>query len=175
MWSPRRHRLAAETEAQAPASDPDPCRRTRGQKVGGQFDVAWASLSTRVLSFVMHQTPLAEALTLESIQRLPKTDLHVHLDGSLRLDDDPGARRAREGRAARGRSGATSGRDASWRELRDARRIPQGVRHDPASDADRRSRCGESPTSSPKMQPARTSATWRSAMRPCFTLAAASI
>jgi adenosine deaminase len=33
----------------------------------------------------MHQTPLAEALTLESIQRLPKTDLHVHLDGSLRL------------------------------------------------------------------------------------------
>src|SRR5437867_3291365 len=25
------------------------------------------------------------ALTLEAIQRLPKTDLHVHLDGSLRL------------------------------------------------------------------------------------------
>ena len=26
------------------------------------------------------------ALTIEAIRRLPKTDLHVHLDGSLRLD-----------------------------------------------------------------------------------------
>jgi adenosine deaminase len=29
---------------------------------------------------------MASALTLELIQKLPKTDLHVHLDGSLRLD-----------------------------------------------------------------------------------------
>jgi adenosine deaminase len=29
---------------------------------------------------------MASALTLEFIQKLPKTDLHVHLDGSLRLD-----------------------------------------------------------------------------------------
>ena len=28
---------------------------------------------------------MADVLSLEDIQRLPKTDLHVHLDGSLRL------------------------------------------------------------------------------------------
>jgi adenosine deaminase len=33
----------------------------------------------------MHQTQTSGALTLELIERLPKTDLHVHLDGSLRL------------------------------------------------------------------------------------------
>ena len=29
---------------------------------------------------------MAPELTLEFIEKLPKTDLHCHLDGSLRLD-----------------------------------------------------------------------------------------
>ncbi len=34
---------------------------------------------------VMHQTQQAATVSLEDIEKLPKTDLHVHLDGSLRL------------------------------------------------------------------------------------------
>jgi adenosine deaminase len=38
-----------------------------------------------VLSFVMPQGPATKTIPLELIEKLPKTDLHVHLDGSLRL------------------------------------------------------------------------------------------
>ena len=33
----------------------------------------------------MLHSSMAKPITLEVIRRLPKTDLHVHLDGSLRL------------------------------------------------------------------------------------------
>jgi adenosine deaminase len=38
-----------------------------------------------VVSFVMPQGPAIKTIPLELIEKLPKTDLHVHLDGSLRL------------------------------------------------------------------------------------------
>jgi len=38
-----------------------------------------------VVSFVMPQGPATKTIPLELIEKLPKTDLHVHLDGSLRL------------------------------------------------------------------------------------------
>jgi adenosine deaminase len=38
-----------------------------------------------MLSFRMPQPKPARAISLELIEKLPKTDLHVHLDGSLRL------------------------------------------------------------------------------------------
>jgi adenosine deaminase len=39
----------------------------------------------RVVYSVMPQGPATKTVPLELIERLPKTDLHVHLDGSLRL------------------------------------------------------------------------------------------
>jgi adenosine deaminase len=38
-----------------------------------------------VVSFIMPQSQPASVVPLELIEKLPKTDLHVHLDGSLRL------------------------------------------------------------------------------------------
>ncbi len=43
------------------------------------------AIVARMVYFVMHQTQSPGAITLELIEKLPKTDLHVHLDGSLRL------------------------------------------------------------------------------------------
>jgi adenosine deaminase len=43
------------------------------------------ALSPAVVHLVMAQTQPPTAVSLELIERLPKTDLHVHLDGSLRL------------------------------------------------------------------------------------------
>jgi adenosine deaminase len=39
----------------------------------------------RVIHFFMPQSSMVKAIPLELIEKLPKTDLHVHLDGSLRL------------------------------------------------------------------------------------------
>ena len=48
-------------------------------------------IAIRILTFVLTKTraildTMVAQLSLELIQKLPKTDLHVHLDGSLRLD-----------------------------------------------------------------------------------------
>jgi adenosine deaminase len=52
---------------------------------GGQARSHGGPFCPPVVSSVMHQTQTSGVLTLELIEKLPKTDLHVHLDGSLRL------------------------------------------------------------------------------------------
>jgi len=43
------------------------------------------SIAAAVVTSVMSQGPATKTTPLELIEKLPKTDLHVHLDGSLRL------------------------------------------------------------------------------------------
>ena len=81
--------------------------------------------------------PTGRAIPLELIEKLPKTDLHVHLDGSLRLSTILElAEKQKIELPARDADGLRDG-DAPRAELRLARRVPQGVRRHAARDADR--------------------------------------
>ena len=88
-----------------------------------------------VSSFMAH--PNGRTIPLELIEKLPKTDLHVHLDGSLRLSTilELAERQSIE-LPARDADGLRTAMHLG-RELRLARRVPQGVRRHAARDADR--------------------------------------
>ena len=120
----------------------------------------------------MPQGPTTKPIPLELIEKLPKTDLHVHLDGSLRLATILElAERQRIELPAHDEDG-----------LREAMHLGQNcgslVEYLKAFDVTLRvmqteeSLCGASPTSSPRTPRARTSATWRCATRRCSTRAA---
>ena len=91
-----------------------------------------------MISFPMaHPTPV-KTIPLELIEKLPKTDLHVHLDGSLRLETILELAEQQQRRAARDatRTGSAQAMNLGA-ELRLARRVPQGLRRHAARDADR--------------------------------------
>jgi adenosine deaminase len=102
---------------------------------------------------------MAKTIPLEVIQKLPKTDLHVHLDGSLRLgtildlaqkqrvelpaNDEDGLRKAMN-------LGQNCGTLVEYLKAFDVTlRVP--------------------PTNSPKTPRTRTFAIWKCGMRRCFT------
>ena len=115
---------------------------------------------------------MAKPLPLEIIEKLPKTDLHGHLDGSLRLatildlaekqkvelpaDDEDGLRKAMH-------LGQNCGSLVEYLKAFD---VTLAVMQ--TEDALYRA----SPTSSPRTPPPRTSGTWRCATRRCSTRAA---
>ena len=62
----------------------EPRGATARAATGGRGSAQAATVIGMVQS-VMSQTQLSSGVSLELIEKLPKTDLHVHLDGSLRL------------------------------------------------------------------------------------------
>ena len=59
---------------------------SQSMQVANPTSAAWARpIVDLVVSFVMPHGPGQKTIPLELIEKLPKTDLHVHLDGSLRL------------------------------------------------------------------------------------------
>ena len=69
-----------------------------------------------------------DKLPLEVFESLPKTDLHVHLDGSLRLETILELAAKRSVELPSTDPGRAPAHHAPRRELRLARRVPQGVR-----------------------------------------------
>ncbi len=70
-----------------------PPRRHRGAACGG------LALTAAVASSIVAAKPMSR-YSQEFIRAIPKTDLHVHLDGSLRLADPGGAGEGAQGQAA---------------------------------------------------------------------------
>ena len=81
---------------------------------------------------------MPHTIPLDVIEKLPKTDLHVHLDGSLRLSTILElAEKQRVELPAHDEDGLRKAMNLGA-ELRLARRVPQGLRRHAARDADRR-------------------------------------
>ena len=76
-----------------------------------------------------------QTITEELLHSLPKTDLHCHLDGSVRLETVLDLAEQQKVRLPAEDADGLRQHGGARRGLREPRRLPQGVRHHPVGDA----------------------------------------